>query len=81
VANAVAGLCGETIEVTSFETAITKSGETAVFVGCRMGEQAARFGVAVHADAAQAIVGAVASAVNRMPWNERNVVEREAVAA
>jgi 2-isopropylmalate synthase len=40
-----------------------------------------RFGVAVHADAAQAIVEAVASAVNRMRWDDRKVVEREAVAA
>jgi 2-isopropylmalate synthase len=81
VADAVARACGAMFEVTSFDTAITKNGETAVFVGCRMDDQAMRFGVAVHADAAQAIVEAVASAVNRMRWDDRKVVEREAVAA
>jgi 2-isopropylmalate synthase len=81
VAGALAGVSGETIEVTSFETANLANGETAVFIGCRVGDLAARYGVAVHASAAHAVVDAVASAVNRVQWKERREVESEAVEA
>ncbi len=68
IAAAVAQVAGETIEVTWFETAIAAKGETAVFVGCRVGDQVARFGVAVHANPAHAIADAMVSAVNRVKW-------------
>jgi 2-isopropylmalate synthase len=81
VAGALAAVSGETVEVTSFETANLANGETAVFIGCRVGELAARYGVAVHANAVHAVVDAVASAVNRGQWKERREVESEAVEA
>jgi 2-isopropylmalate synthase len=81
VAGALAAVSGETVEVTSFETANLANGETAVFIGCRVGELAARYGVAVHANAVRAVVDAVASAVNRVQWKERREVESEAVEA
>jgi 2-isopropylmalate synthase len=81
VAEAVAEVAGVAIEVTSFETAATAKGETAVFVGCRVGDQATRFGVAMHANVAQAVADAIVSAVNRLRWNGRKEVESEAVAA
>ena len=81
VAAAVASVAGVAIEVTSFETAATAKGETAVFVGCRIGDQAMRFGVAVHANAAQAVADAIVSAVNRVRWAGRKEMESEAVAA
>ena len=81
VAAAVAEVAGVAIEVTSFETAATAKGETAVFVGCRIGDQAMRFGVAMHANAAQAVADAIVSAVNRVRWSGRKEVESEAVAA
>jgi 2-isopropylmalate synthase len=81
VAGALAAVSGETVEVTSFETANLANGETAVFIGCRVGELAARYGVAVHANAVHAVVDAVASAVNRVQWKERREVESEAVEA
>jgi 2-isopropylmalate synthase len=81
VAGALAVVSGETIEVTSFETANLASGETAVFIGCRVGELAARYGVAVHTNAAHAVVDALASAVNRVQWKERREVASEAVEA
>jgi len=81
VAAAIAELAGVAIEVTSFETAATAKSETAVFVGCRIGDQAMRFGVAVHANAAQAVADAIVSAVNRGRWSGRKEVESEAVAA
>ncbi len=68
------------IEVTSFETAATAKGETAVFIGCRIGDQAMRFGGAVHATATQAVADAIVSAVNRARWAGRKKVESEAVA-
>jgi 2-isopropylmalate synthase len=80
-ARALAAVSGETIEVTSFETANLANGDTAVFISCRVGDQAARFGVAVHADAAHAVVDAIASAVNRVQWKERREAEVEAVEA
>jgi 2-isopropylmalate synthase len=81
VAAAVAGVAGAVIEVTSFETAATAKGETAVFIGCRIGDQAMRFGVAVHANANQAVADAIVSAVNRVRWAGHEEVENEAVAA
>jgi 2-isopropylmalate synthase len=81
VAAAVASVAGVAFEVTSFETAATVKGETAVFIGCRIGDQAMRFGVAVHANAVQAVANAIVSAVNRVRWAERKEVENEAVAA
>jgi 2-isopropylmalate synthase len=48
-----------------FETAVTASGDTAAFVGCRVGDGQTRFGVAVHANPALAVADAVVSAVNR----------------
>jgi len=81
VAAAVASVAGVAFEVTSFETAATAKGETAVFIGCRIGDQAMRFGVAVHANAVQAVANAIVSAVNRVRWAGRKEVENEAVAA
>ena len=81
VAAAAASVAGVAIEVTSFETAATAKGETAVFIGCRIGDQAMRFGVAVHANAVQAVANAIVSAVNRVRWAGRKEVESEAVAA
>ncbi|SAL43277.1 2-isopropylmalate synthase [Caballeronia terrestris] len=80
-AEAVAAALGVAAQVSSFETANTANGETAVFVGCRVGEQAVRYGVAVNTNAALAVVDAVVSAVNRAQWAEVVQVESEAVAA
>jgi 2-isopropylmalate synthase len=80
-AAAVASVAGVAVEVTSFETAATAKGETAVFIGCRIGDQPMRFGVAVHANAVQAATNAIVSAVNRARWAGRKEVESEAVAA
>ncbi|SAL13740.1 2-isopropylmalate synthase [Caballeronia humi] len=80
-AEAVAVALGMAAQVSSFETANTANGETAVFVGCRVGEQAVRYGVAVNANAALAVVDAVVSAVNRAQWAGVAQVESEAVAA
>jgi 2-isopropylmalate synthase len=81
VAAAVASVAGVPIEVTSFETAPTMKGETAVFIGCRIGVQSVRFGVAVHANATHAVADAIVSAVNRVRWTGHKEVESEAVAA
>jgi 2-isopropylmalate synthase len=81
IAAAVASVAGVAIEVASFETAATVKGETAVFIGCRIGDQAMRFGVAVNANAIQAVTDAIVSAVNRVRWAGRKEVESEAVAA
>jgi 2-isopropylmalate synthase len=84
VAAAVAKVAGEAIEVTSFEAVVTTKGETAVSIGCRIGDRAVRFGVAVHANAVQAVADAIVSAVNRVRWSGhegRKEVESEAVAA
>ncbi|AQG97593.1 2-isopropylmalate synthase [Burkholderia sp. KK1] len=48
-----------------FETAVTAGGDTAAFVGCRVGDGPTRFGVAVHESPALAVADAVVSAVNR----------------
>ena len=65
VAAAFAAVAGQTIEVISFESTRTTDGRTAVFVGCRVGEHAVRYGVGVSPEAATAVVDAVVSAVNR----------------
>ena len=65
VAAALATAAGQMIEVTSVESARATDGRTVVFVGCRVGEQAVRFGVGVSSEAAAAVVDAVVSAVNR----------------
>jgi 2-isopropylmalate synthase len=65
VAAAFAAAAGQTIEVISFESTRTTDGRTAVFVGCRVGEHAVRYGVGVSPEAATAVVDAVVSAVNR----------------
>jgi 2-isopropylmalate synthase len=84
VVAAVGEVAGEVIEVTSFETAVTAKGETAVFIGCRIGgigAQGTRFGVAVHVNPVQAVADAIVSAVNRVSWAARMEVESEALAA
>jgi 2-isopropylmalate synthase len=70
VATALAATADESIEITSFETARTAQGGTAVFVGARVGGQALRHGVGVADDAAAAVVAAVVSAVNRAAWTQ-----------
>jgi 2-isopropylmalate synthase len=80
VSGALAAASGEAIEVSSFETANLASGETAVFIGCKVGEHSARYGVAVQANPVQAVADALASAVNRVQWKEKEV-EDEAVEA
>jgi 2-isopropylmalate synthase len=68
--------------VSWFETAVTASGDTAVFVGCRVGDEPLRFGVAVHANPALAVVDAVVSAVNRSkPLGRQAERQDEAVEA
>ncbi|MDE1142381.1 MAG: 2-isopropylmalate synthase [Paraburkholderia tropica] len=68
VAAAFADVAEESVEITSFETARTAQGGTAVFVGARVGGQALRHGVGVADDAAQAVLAAVISAINRATW-------------
>jgi 2-isopropylmalate synthase len=58
------------VEVTSVECMRVADGRTAVFVGCRVGQQGVRYGVGVSEDAAAAVVDAVVSSVNRAGWNE-----------
>ncbi|QCP48127.1 2-isopropylmalate synthase [Trinickia violacea] len=65
IASAMATAAGQAIEVSSYESMTAADGRTAVFVGCRVGEQAVRYGVGVHEDAMTAIADAVISAVNR----------------
>jgi 2-isopropylmalate synthase len=64
-----------------FETAVTAGGDTAAFVGCRVGDGQTRFGVAVHANPALAVADAVVSAVNRSGRVVDNVRQDEAVEA
>jgi len=68
VAAAFADVAEESVEITSFETARTAQGGTAVFVGARVGGQVLRHGVGVADDAAQAVLAAVISAINRATW-------------
>ncbi|PLZ03424.1 2-isopropylmalate synthase [Burkholderia sp. WAC0059] len=76
IAGALGAAAGETIEITSCESARTARGDTAVFVGCRVGDQPLRYGVGVAADAKTAALEAVVSGVNRADWTQ--VESREA---
>ncbi|MDR5770411.1 MULTISPECIES: 2-isopropylmalate synthase [unclassified Caballeronia] len=81
-AQAVAACFDVSANVSWFETAVTASGDTAVFVGCRVGDEPLRFGVAVHANPALAVVDAVVSAVNRSkPLGRQAERQDEAVEA
>ncbi|WP_114809326.1 2-isopropylmalate synthase [Paraburkholderia kururiensis] len=77
IVRAMAGASGETVEITSHETARAADGRTAVFVGCRVGGQAVRHGVGVAEDPATAVADAVVSAVNRAAWPD---IDRRAAA-
>ncbi len=70
VATAIAAAAGQGIEITSFDSTRTAQGGTAVFVGARVRGQALRHGVGVADDAAQAVVAAVVSAINRSAWTQ-----------
>ena len=70
IAATLGAAAGQPVEVTSVENARTSDGRTAVFVGCRVGEQAVRYGVGVSDDSATAVVDAVVSAVNRCAWKQ-----------
>ncbi|QSN61536.1 2-isopropylmalate synthase [Caballeronia sp. M1242] len=80
-AQAVAATLDVGASVSWFESTMTANGETAVFVGCRVADEPMRFGVAVHANPALAVVDAVVSAVNRSKGIARKVREDEAVEA
>jgi 2-isopropylmalate synthase len=69
IARAIASAAGQAVEVSSYESLRTADGRTATFVGCRVGQQAVRYGVGVDEGAATALVDAIVSAVNRATWN------------
>lgn len=78
IAAAIGKAAGVAIDVTSFESTVTAKGETVVFVGCKVGDQPARYGVALHSEPSRAVVDAVVSAVNRLQWAvEENVAKEE----
>ena len=64
----MASAAKQAIEITSFETMRTADGRTAIFVGCRVGDQPMRHGVGVGEDEMTAVVDAVVSGVNRAGW-------------
>jgi 2-isopropylmalate synthase len=68
VAREVAAAAKQAVEITSFESLRTADGRTAVFVGCRVGDQTMRHGVGVAEDEMTAVVDAVVSGVNRAGW-------------
>ncbi|WP_133650044.1 2-isopropylmalate synthase [Paraburkholderia flava] len=68
VARAIAAASGESVDVTSCESVQTADGRTAVFVGCRVGGQAVRYGVGIGDAPEAAALDAVVSAVNRAAW-------------
>jgi 2-isopropylmalate synthase len=70
VAHAISAAAGQRVELTSVESVRAADGRTAVFVGCRVGEQAVRYGVGVSENEAAAVADAVVSAVNRAEWKE-----------
>ncbi|HEY1999569.1 2-isopropylmalate synthase [Paraburkholderia sp.] len=70
VARAISAAAGQPVEVTSVESSRTVDGRTAVFVGCRVGEQGVRYGVGVSEDSSAAVVDAMVSAVNRAERKE-----------
>jgi 2-isopropylmalate synthase len=80
-AQTVAAALGVDANVNWFESAVTAGGDTAAFVGCRVGDGQTRFGVAVHANPALAVADAVVSAVNRSGRVVDNVRQDEAVEA
>ncbi|MDR5764049.1 MULTISPECIES: 2-isopropylmalate synthase [unclassified Caballeronia] len=80
-AQAVAAALGVDASVNWFETSATANGDTAAFVGCRVGDGPTRFGVAVHANPALAVADAVVSAVNRSGRVVDNLRQDEAVEA
>ncbi|KXV03842.1 2-isopropylmalate synthase [Caballeronia megalochromosomata] len=80
-AQTVAAALGVDANVNWFETSVTASGDTAAFVGCRVGDGQTRFGVAVHANPALAVADAVVSAVNRSARIVNAVRQDEAVEA
>jgi 2-isopropylmalate synthase len=80
-ARSVAAALGVGASVVSFEIVTASGGETAAFIGCRVGDGTTRFGVAVHANPALAIVDAVVSAVNRSKGIVQKTPEDEAVEA
>ncbi|MGF6243151.1 2-isopropylmalate synthase [Paraburkholderia sp. GAS38] len=65
VTAALATASEQPVELTSVESTRTADGRTAVFVGCRVGEQGVRYGVGVSPEDVAAVVDAVVSAVNR----------------
>jgi 2-isopropylmalate synthase len=79
---AVSAVAAKAVEVVWFDMTTTVKGDTAVFIGCRVGTALQpRFGVAVHANPAMAVAHAVASAVNRFEWSGVERSEKDAVAA
>jgi len=77
-AKALATAARQPVEITSYECQRAADGRTAAFVGCRVGEEAVRYGVGVSEDIATAIVDAVISGVNRAAaWKS---VDRRAAA-
>ncbi|KGV25454.1 2-isopropylmalate synthase [Burkholderia pseudomallei] len=68
-AAAFASAAGVAIDITSCEVERTANGETAVFVGARIGDAALRHGAGVHRDPVAAATDAVASAINRSAWS------------
>lgn len=68
-AAAFASAAGVAIDITSCEVERTVNGETAVFVGARIGDAALRHGAGVHRDPVAAATDAVASAINRSAWS------------
>jgi len=67
-ADEVARVSSQPIEITSCETVRAGDGRIAVFVGCRVGDEALRYGAGVAIDAATAVVEAVVSGLNRSVW-------------
>ena len=80
IAGVVGAAAGHGIEVTFCESARTADGRAAVFVGCRVGDRPARYGVGVATDDAAATVDAIVSSVNRTDASVWNSVTRRAAA-
>lgn len=80
-ARSVAQALGIAASIVSFETVTTTGGDTAAFVGCHVGDDTTRFGVAVHANPALAVVDAVVSAVNRSKGIVQEAPQDEVVEA
>ncbi len=80
-AHSVAAALNRAASVVSFETVTTSNGETAAFIGCRVGDEATRFGVAVHANPAHAVADAVVSAMNQSKGFVQGMAQDEEVEA